>query len=103
MSTQRPLDQMRQTYNSYAMHDSSIKLIAFLCNRALQMLAAIESRLEELFETIESLSPEKVEAAEKVQHNHCRLYRIALSQAHSQFSLKSWEWAWGLECTWCCS
>ena len=30
------------------------------------MLAAIESRLEELFETIESLPPEKVEAAEKV-------------------------------------
>ena len=33
------------------------------------MLAAIESRLEELFETIESLPPEKVEAAEKVQHS----------------------------------
>lgn len=31
------------------------------------MLAAIESRLEELFETIESLPPEKVEQAEKVQ------------------------------------
>lgn len=30
------------------------------------MLAAIESRLEELFETIESLPPEKVETAEKV-------------------------------------
>ena len=30
------------------------------------MLAAIESRLEELFETIESLPSDKVEAAEKV-------------------------------------
>ena len=30
------------------------------------MLAAIEGRLEELFETIESLPVEKVEAAEKV-------------------------------------
>ena len=33
------------------------------------MLAAIESRLEELFETIESLPPEKVEAAEKARHS----------------------------------
>ena len=38
----------------------------FCSYRALQMLSAIESRLEELFETIESLPPEKVEAAEKV-------------------------------------
>ena len=30
------------------------------------MLAAIESQLEELFETMESLPPERVEAAEKV-------------------------------------
>ena len=51
------------------MHNNSLNLIVFLyrCNRALQMLAAIESRLEELFETIESLPPEKVEQAEKVQ------------------------------------
>lgn len=49
--------------------------------RALQMLAAIESRLEELFETIESLPPEKVEAAEKVcscrngpGENYCSLH-----------------------------
>ena len=32
----------------------------------LQMLTAIESRLEELFDTVESLPPDKVEAAEKV-------------------------------------
>lgn len=32
----------------------------------LQMLTNIENRLEELFEEIESLPPEKVEAAEKV-------------------------------------
>ena len=32
----------------------------------LQMLTSIENRLEELFETIESLPPEKVGAAEKV-------------------------------------
>ena len=32
------------------------------------MLTNIENRLEELFEEIESLPPEKVEAAEKVSH-----------------------------------
>ena len=35
--------------------------------RTLQMLAAIENRLEELFENMEALPAEKIEAAEKVQ------------------------------------
>ena len=39
----------------------------FLC-RTLQMLASIENRMEELFETIESLPADKIEAAEKVGH-----------------------------------
>ena len=48
------------------------------------MLAAIESRLEELFETIESLPPEKVEAAEKVHVQHfCRGQKQPHPQAHS--------------------
>ncbi len=33
------------------------------------MLTNIENRLEELFESIETMPPEKVEAAEKVSHN----------------------------------
>ena len=37
-----------------------------LTHRSLNMLAAIEGCLEKLFETIESLPREKVEAAEKV-------------------------------------
>jgi len=37
-----------------------------VCASTLQMLTNIENRLEELFEEIESLPPEKVEAAEKV-------------------------------------
>lgn len=40
--------------------------LSFWRYRILQMLAAIEGRLEELFETIESLPTERVEAAEKV-------------------------------------
>ena len=32
------------------------------------MLTAIESRMEELFDTVESLPADKVEAAEKVIH-----------------------------------
>ena len=57
------------------------------------MLAAIENKLEELFETIESLPSEKVEAAEKVsQHlplldegtiatmqTHCRVWQLYLT------------------------
>ena len=39
-----------------------------ICHSTLQMLTNIENRLEELFEEIESLPPEKVEAAEKVNH-----------------------------------
>lgn len=35
-------------------------------NSTLQMLTAIESRMEELFDTVESLPADKVEAAEKV-------------------------------------
>ena len=34
----------------------------------LQMLTSIETRLEELFETVEGLPPERVETAEKVLH-----------------------------------
>lgn len=37
------------------------------------MLTNIENRLEELFEEIESLPPEKVEAAEKVSTFHDQL------------------------------
>jgi pyruvate/2-oxoacid:ferredoxin oxidoreductase beta subunit len=39
----------------------------------LQMLTAIENRLEELFETIESLPPEKVGAAEKSKEKERRM------------------------------
>ena len=39
-----------------------------VCHSTLQMLTNIENRLEELFEEIENLPPEKVEAAEKVNH-----------------------------------
>jgi hypothetical protein len=42
------------------------------------MLAAIENRLEELFETIESLPPEKVEAAEKVLHRKTIIFLIKI-------------------------
>ena len=38
------------------------------------MLTNIENRLEELFEEIENLPPEKVEAAEKVNHVVLILY-----------------------------
>lgn len=65
---------MRLTYRKQclasryiALHVLTTRHLTILLNRALQMLAAIESRLEELFETIESLPPEKVEVAEKVQ------------------------------------
>ncbi len=34
--------------------------------RTLQMLAAIENRMEDLFETIETLPSDRIEAAEKV-------------------------------------
>ncbi len=39
------------------------------------MLAAIESRMEELFETMESMPPDKIEAAEKVsgENTHTNL------------------------------
>ncbi len=41
------------------------------------MLAAIEGRLEELFETIESLPTDRVEAAEKVKLRHAsQLLRV---------------------------
>lgn len=46
---------------------SSVNLWCFFFSRTLQMLAAIENRLEELFETMESLPAEKIEAAEKVR------------------------------------
>ena len=36
----------------------------------LQMLTAIETRLEELFETVEGLPPDKVETAEKVRNRY---------------------------------
>ena len=36
----------------------------------LQMLTAIETRLEELFETVEGLPPDKVETAEKVRNGY---------------------------------
>ncbi len=39
----------------------------------LQMLAAIEGKLEELFETIESLPPDKIDAAEKSKDKERRL------------------------------
>lgn len=42
-----------------------------LFHRTLQMLAAIEGKLEELFEITESLPVEKVEAAEKVSPGSC--------------------------------
>lgn len=38
-------------------------------NSTLQMLTAIEGRMEELFEEMESLPVDKVEAAEKVAIN----------------------------------
>ena len=47
---------------------ATIVYIMPICNSTLQMLTNIENRLEELFEEIESLPPEKVEAAEKVSH-----------------------------------
>lgn len=43
-----------------------------LC-RTLQMLAAIENKMEELFEVMESLPIEKIEAAEKVSRGRLRL------------------------------
>ena len=35
------------------------------------MLAAIENRMEELFESMENLPAEKIEAAEKVRYDGC--------------------------------
>ena len=42
----------------------------------LQMLTAIETRLEELFETVEGLPPDKVETAEKVLFIVCEDERL---------------------------
>ena len=47
-----------------------------MLHSTLQMLTNIENRLEELFEEIESLPPEKVEAAEKVYY--CSIFNIYL-------------------------
>jgi hypothetical protein len=43
-----------------------LSLLSFLSRSTLQMLTNIENRLEELFEQIEMMPPEKVEMAEKV-------------------------------------
>lgn len=50
-----------------------ISQLLAICHSTLQMLTNIENRLEELFEEIESLPPEKVEAAEKVNNNYCHV------------------------------
>lgn len=46
--------------------DTTIAFLVFSLRSTLQMLTNIETRLEELFEMLEVLAPEKVEAAEKV-------------------------------------
>ena len=50
-------------------------IILFIHFSTLQMLTAIEGRMEELFEDLEDLPAEKVEAAEKVSiicyDNYC--------------------------------
>ena len=43
------------------------------------MLTNIENRLEELFEQIEMMPPEKVEMAEKVKHLAISLFTLVLS------------------------
>ena len=43
--------------------------MVFSIDSTLQMLTAIEGRMEELFEELESLPVDKVEAAEKVAIN----------------------------------
>ena len=50
---------------------------------SLSMLTSIESQLEELFETIESLPPEKVEAAEKAKEKE-RLLRLREAKLEEQ-------------------
>lgn len=45
----------------------------FITCSTLQMLTNIENKLEELFESIETMPPEKVEAAEKAKEKERRL------------------------------
>lgn len=61
------------------LHNTACNLI-HICLSTLQMLTNIENRLEELFEEIESLPPEKVEAAEKVNHT----YSTCIKHIHKQ-------------------
>ena len=51
----------------------------------LQMLTNIENRLEELFEQIEMMPQDRVEAAEKVPYRTIKLHFYAL------FSVERWE------------
>ena len=55
----------------------------------LQMLTNIENRLEELFEQIEMMPQEKVEAAEKVGHNSNKSVTMHLYLSFS-FHIKQW-------------
>ena len=54
----------------------------------LQMLTNIENRLEELFETIESMPPDLVEAAEKAKEKERRMRlreeKLAAQRAHQE-------------------
>ena len=58
---------------------SKINRVVF-CSSSLHMLTAIEGKMEELFEELESLPPGKVEAAEKVQ---CSILFHMLQQSSS--------------------
>ena len=57
--------------------EALLTLSLSLCSsRTLQMLAAIESRMEELFEMMESMPPDKIEAAEKVSQSAMFVVRV---------------------------
>ena len=54
-------------------------IVRWVFSRTLQMLAAIENRMEELFELMETLPPEKIEAAEKVRETGLIIRTICTS------------------------
>ena len=58
---------MNNFYCCYELKNNKSNLLSFLLS-TLQMLTNIENRLEELFERIEMMPPDKVELAEKVSN-----------------------------------
>jgi hypothetical protein len=62
----QPCDHREETVKVFCLMTVTTFPHYFLACSTLQMLTNIENRLEELFEQIEMMPPEKVEMAEKV-------------------------------------